>query len=143
MNNELGSVTKGLDDVEDTYEAAKFATVTQVARTLVPVMTQEFPIRIKSTKEAHGFLKHSLVSTLSPRNHKHDYSYSEMAARLLGKALMVKVDWSMLNACMWLIGELDGCKFNLPVSSFSFKKVITQKKQPLAMFELWKTASGN
>ncbi|ARB11236.1 hypothetical protein [Marinomonas phage CPP1m] len=139
MNNELGAVAQGLDDVEDTYEAAKFATVTQVARTLVPIMTQEFPIRIKSSSKVHELLMFSVIYYgISERK-----ELSKVASRLLGKTLMVKVDWSMLETGMWVTGTFEGHKLEMYLNEGYFKNVITQKKQPLAMFELWKTASRN
>ncbi|AHN84683.1 hypothetical protein PV_032 (endogenous virus) [Gutovirus Vc1] len=111
--------------------ARMFAAVTNEARLMLPLLMQEFTIRIKSNEESFKHLRMSVGA--------------ERAAKLLGKTLTVKVNWGACGGVtkqsfMWL--SIKGAYDNLLLDADDMKAVVTHKGLGHKMFETWKLAAG-
>ncbi|QZI86115.1 hypothetical protein PODOV006v2_p0021 [Vibrio phage 15E36.1] len=109
--------------------ARMFATITNEANMMLPLLTQSFDIRIKSNSKSFEHLRCSVGA--------------EKAAKLLGKTLSVKVDWGACGgfdkqSFMWL--RINGTYDILLIDEADLKAVITQKGIASKMFATWKLA---
>lgn len=114
--------------------ARMFATITNEANMMLPLLTQSFEIRIKNNAESHKQLKMCYYGKI--------FNLNENVAPLLGKTFIAKVDWSALevaNKYMFLNLDNGG---SILLNADNIKTIITNKGLALKMYKTWELAAG-
>lgn len=114
--------------------ARMFATITNEANMMLPLLTQAFEIRIKNNAESHKQLKMCYFGK--------QYNPKENVAPLLGKTFIAKVDWSALEtANKYMFLKLDNGG-SILLDADNIKTIITNKGLALKMYKTWELAAG-
>lgn len=106
--------------------ATSFAAITHTAREFAQVMSQSFEIRIKSGLSSYEF---RMLSICFVTLNKID------VAKLLGKTLTVKVDWSMIGCNMHL--KVQGSDILILLDEEEVTKYITNIGLAKKMLDMW------